>query len=321
MTSLCIDVHHHILPSHYVETVGAEAIGAQGSSGKLPEWSLEGSLELMDAAGIDTAVTSISSPGLAPLQAGAAADLARWCNEFAAQTARDHPTRFGYFATLPMHSVDAALREAGHAFDALDADGVCLLSNYEGRYLGDAAFHPLYEELNRRGAVVFMHPTSPAQRVDLPNLSASMLEFPFDTTRTIASLIFSGVTRRFPAIRWIFSHAGGTLPYLAGRFEMLTRNRPVLREEIPGGFREAVRPLYFDTALSANAVHFAALRALLPDSQILLGTDYPFGPKGQMTEGVTALAAIDLPDETLAAVNGGNALALFPRLRTALGRD
>jgi predicted TIM-barrel fold metal-dependent hydrolase len=319
MTQFKIDVHHHILPHQYVDAIGGGAtIGALGSSGRLPEWSVQGSLATMDKAGITAAVTSVSAPGLAPLDSERAAALARVCNEFAAQMARDQPHRFGFFAMLPLQSIEQALREVEHAFDILNADGACLLSNYGGRYLGDSSFLPLYEELNRRGAVVFVHPTSPANRVDLPGISTSMLEFPFDTTRTIASLIFSGVTRRFPAIRWIFSHAGGALPYLAGRFEMLSRNSPPLREQISDGFYRALQPLYFDSALSADAIHFAALRALLPDSQILFGTDYPFGPKDQMADSVRGLDALELPAAAISAIYSANARCLFPRFRSII---
>lgn len=313
-----IDVHHHILPSRYVETVGPGPIGSQGSSGRVPAWSLEGAIGLMDETAISTAVTSVTAPGVATLDAAAGAGLARWCNDYAARMVSDRPSRFGMFTCLPMGGIDAAIAEAVHGFDQLRADGVCLLSNYEGRYLGEDFFRPLYAELERRAAVVFVHPTSPLQLVGAGGLSASTLEFPFDTTRAIASLIFSGVTRDYPSIRWILSHAGGAMPYLAGRVEWLTRNNPALRKRIPEGFAGAMAPLFFDCALSADAVHFAALRALVPDSQILFGTDYPFGPAGQMAGTVEALAELGLPAGTLDAIDSGNALRLFPRLAARL---
>ncbi|MNL37261.1 Amidohydrolase [compost metagenome] len=142
-----------------------------------------------------------------------------------------------------------------------------------------------------------------------------MLEFPFDTTRTIASLVFEGVVTRFPSIRWIFSHAGGALPYLAGRIEVLAKNNPKLAECIPQGFASMLRTMYFDCALSANHVHFKTLRELLPDTQLLLGTDYPYGPENQMLGTVKALQVLGLPVSTLDALYRGNALDLFPRLR------
>lgn len=314
-----IDVHHHILPTHYVETVGAHVIGSQGSSGKLPFWSLENSLEKMDEAGISTAVVSVSSPGLpmASLQQGLA--LAQWCNDFSAGMVGDHPTRFGFFATLPLQSIDAAIAEATRSLDSLQADGLCLLTHHEGRYLGDAFYAPLYEELNRRKAVVFVHPTAPQTELRISGMSLSMMEFPFDTTRTIASLLFEGVAAKYPAIRWIFSHGGGCMPYLAGRLEILTVNNPALRQHVPNGVYAALQPFYFDTALSATPTHFGALTALVPETQILLGTDYPFGPRNQMAAGVEGLKHLGLADDVQAAILGGNALKLFPRLQALIG--
>lgn len=309
-----IDVHHHILPAEYVAAVGAGVIGSQGSSGRLPKWSESDSLDLMDAAGIASAVTSVSSPGLATLPAADAARLARCCNDLAAEMVSRHPTRFGMFATVPMHDVDTAIAEVDHALDVLEAEGVCLLSSYDGRYLGDAAYLPLHEHLDARGAVVFVHPTSPAIPVDVASMAPSMLEFTFDTTRTIASLLVSGTVAARPSIRWIFSHAGGALPYLAGRLEVLLRNNRRLGDGVGGDLRHLLRTLYFDTALSADDVHFAALRALVPDTQILFGTDYPFGPPGQMADTVKRLNGLDLPPATREAIHYGNAGGLFPRL-------
>jgi predicted TIM-barrel fold metal-dependent hydrolase len=312
-----IDVHHHIMPPHYVDVVGTGPIGSQGSSGRVPSWSVEQCLALMDASGIATGVTSISSPGFNTLDENTAASLATWCNDFAADMVHSHPGRFGMFAALALHSVDKALLEVTRAYDSLGTDGVCLLSNYDGRYLGDERFRPLYEELERRQAVVFVHPTAPVHTVSVAGLSASTLEFPFDTTRTIASLIFSGVTTDFPSIRWIFSHAGGAMPYLAGRVEVLSRNNPALRERIPSGFKAALSGMYFDTALSANTTHMAALRDVVGDSQILFGTDYPFGPKDTMADTVRGLETVDLTPSARAAIETDNALKLFPGLKAA----
>ncbi|ABE30243.1 Predicted metal-dependent hydrolase [Paraburkholderia xenovorans LB400] len=310
-----IDVHHHILPPQYVEAVGTDAIARQGSSGRVPQWSVDEALSLMDRSGIGTAITSITAPGVSALAEVEAGGLARWCNEFSANMVRDWPGRFGMFACLPLQSIDNALREAVYSLETLKADGVCLLSNYDGRYLGDPVMRPLYEELNRRKAVVFVHPTSPASMVPIDQLSPSSLEFPFDTTRTVASLIFGGITTDYPEIRWILSHAGGAMPYLAGRIELLTRNNPALRERIPDGFRRAMATFFFDCALSVDPAQFAALRELVPDSQLLFGTDYPFGPKGQIAETVSGVLDVGLEPGTLKALESDNALSLFPRLR------
>jgi predicted TIM-barrel fold metal-dependent hydrolase len=308
-----IDVHQHLLPGRYVEEVGAVPIGGQGSSGRVPEWSESAALEGMDEAGIRTAILSISSPGFAGLDGARTMALARWCNEFAARMGEDHPGRFGSFAALPMPDVDACLAETAHAFDQLRADGVCLLSNYGGRYLGDPAFDPLYEELDRRRAVVFVHPTSPPGMRLVAGLSASTLEFTFDTTRTVADVVFARIPTRFPGIRWIFSHAGGAIPFLCGRVEVLSTNNPALREKIPQGFAAELRKLYFDCALSIAQETMDMLAALVGVDRILFGTDYPFGPRRQMQATASAIAALSWSEDDKARLRSGNAAALFPQ--------
>lgn len=308
-----IDVHQHLLPARYVERVGADPIGSQGSSGKVPAWSIEAALEGMDEAGIRAAILSISSPGFAGLDGPRTAALARWCNEFAARMGEDHPGRFGSFAALPMPDVDACLTEVAHAFDQLRADGVCLLSNYGGRYLGDPAFDPLYQELDRRRAVVFVHPTAPPGLRLVAGLSASTLEFTFDTTRTVADIVFARIPTRFPGIRWIFSHAGGAIPFLCGRIEVLTTNNPALREKIPQGFAAELRKLFFDCALSFAPDTMNLLASLVGIERLLFGTDYPFGPRRQMQATAQAIAALPWSDDHKALLRTGSAAALFPR--------
>lgn len=308
-----IDVHSHILPPHYVERVGVAPVAVQGSSGRVPPWSVEAALAGMDEAGIRTAITSISAPGFAPLAPAEQVALARWCNDFAAELGARHPGRFGSFLALPLPDVEAALAEILRGYDQLRADGVCLLSNYGGQYLGHASLDPLYEELDRRRAVVFVHPTSPPNMRLVAGLSASTLEFPFDTTRTVADIVFARIPARFPNIRWIFSHAGGTIPYLSNRIEVLSTNNPKLREAIPQGFSAELKKFYFDTALSANAATLGATRAEVSSDRILFGSDYPFGPKGQMRSTADSIAALPWPEEEKTRLRTGNAHALFPR--------
>jgi len=310
-----IDVHHHILPSHYVDVVGPTPIGAQGSSGRVPAWSIAQALDGMERSGIATAITSVSAPGFAPLEAGATRALARWCNEFAATMVTDYPGRFGMFAALPLPGADAAIAEAVYAFDDLHADGVCLLSNYQGRYLGDARFRPLYEELDRRHAVVFVHPTSPVNPVSIEALSLSTLEFTFDTTRAVASLVFSGTLAAFPSIRWILSHAGGTIPWLAGRIDVLSGNNPAVRAMIPDGFTALMSKMYFDCALSANAPQMNLLARLAGRDRLLFGSDYPFGPKAQMESTAAAIEALRWGRDAKRALEHENAWRLFPQFR------
>lgn len=308
-----IDVHHHLLPARYVEEVGAVPIGSQGSSGRVPDWSIAAALDGMDEAGIRTAITSISSPGFAGLGGARSAALARWCNEFAARMGEDHPGRFGSFAALPMPDVAACLAEVAHAFDQLHADGVCLLSNYDGRYLGDPGFDPLYEELERRRAVVFVHPTSPPGMRLVAGLSASTLEFTFDTTRTVADIVFARIPTRFPNIRWIFSHGGGAIASLCGRVELLSTNNPALREKIPQGFTAELRKLHFDCALAYAPATINALVTLVGVERVLFGTDYPFGPRRQMHATAQGVAALPWSVADVARLRAGNAAALFPR--------
>ncbi|GAA5233076.1 amidohydrolase [Verticiella sediminum] len=308
-----IDVHHHILPPFYVEAMGSHAIGAQGSSGRVPAWSVADALAKMDAAGIDTAITSVSAPGFAGQPLPARAELARRCNDFAAGMVAEHAGRFGMFAAVPSTDADAALAEIARAYDALHADGVCLLSNYDGAYLGEPVFSPIHEELDRRQAVVFVHPTSPVVPVPVGGLSASSVDFTFDTARAMASIIFGGVLQRYPRIRFIFSHMGGAMPYIAERIGVLARNNPALQAYIPQGISTELRKLYFDTALSANRVTFAAMMEIGSADNILFGSDYPFGPKDQMQDAVDSLARLGLQPGEIARIDSGNAGTLFPR--------
>ncbi|MDO8776289.1 MAG: amidohydrolase family protein [Burkholderiaceae bacterium] len=308
-----IDVHHHILPARYVSEMGSTAIGGQGSSGKVPYWSVSDAITSMDKAGISTSICSVSAPGFHNLTAAKATVLVRHCNEVSAMMCSEYPTRFGMFAALPLPDVDASLREIEHAFDQMKADGVCMLSNYGGSYLGETQFKSIYEELNRRSAVVFIHPTTPIHPVAF-GLSMSTLEFPFDTTRTIASLILNGITAAFPRIRFIASHAGGAMPYLVERIEQLSQNNPSIGERVPHGFGYELRKFFFDTALSANHVTFGSLLPAVDHKKILFGTDYPFGPKNQTLRAAEALASLCSEQVTrLKDIERENALTLFPR--------
>lgn len=312
-----IDVHHHILPERYVREVGAVKIGAQGSSGRIPEWSVEDALRRMDAYGVGTAITSITSPGLDLDDRSARSALARWCNEFAAGLAAKHTGRFGMFATLPLPDVDATLREIDFTYSDCRADGVCMLSNHDGMYADDPRLRPVFAELDRRAAVVFVHPTLVAGMKLVGGLSASTLEFTFDTTRAVAAVIFGGVLRDFPHIRFIFSHAGGAMPYVSDRIELLTRNNPRLQEFIPQGIGAELRKLYFDTALSAHRAPVVAMLANMTADNILFGSDYPFGPRNQIEDAVARLAGLGLPAADREKIQSGNASALFPRFAAA----
>jgi predicted TIM-barrel fold metal-dependent hydrolase len=310
-----IDVHHHIIPPDYARIVGDDRIGPLILSGKTPEWSPGHSIAAMDRNGIATAVTSISAPGLWFGETETTNTLTRHCNDYAAEMRRDHPGRFGMFASLPLPNVDASLKEIAYALDTLKADGIGLMTNWDGRYPGDPAFAPVFDELNRRKAVVYFHPTSAPCSNCLSEIPAATLDFPFDTTRAVTSLLFSGTFARCPDIKFIFSHAGGTIPFLADRIARLVV-KPDFKAKVPNGVIPELQKLYYDTALSAHPRTFAALLGLVAPSQVLFGSDYPFAPEPTMTQTVEGLSKLGLSAEVLRGIERDHALGLLKGLKT-----
>lgn len=310
-----IDVHHHILPPDYVSALASLGITAGGGR-PLPAWDVQSALELMDRHAIATAITSISEPGIYFGDQAFAGDLARLCNEFSAQLIHEHPERFGALAILPLPDVDAALRELEYAMDILHLDGVVLSSSVEGRYPGDPAFEELFTELNRRKAVVFLHPTVPAINTGLKlDLPPFLVEFVFDTTRAVTNLIYSGTIERCPDIRFILAHAGGTVPYLAYRIA----SGQVMLPGAPQGVLTYLKQLYYDTALSANPYALRSLQELVDASHILFGSDYPFAPEivtGFTVQGIQNYDGFD--EQARKAIERESALALFPRFKDRL---
>ncbi len=315
MVPLRIDVHHHILPPGYTAEVGDSRIGPLIVAGRTPDWSPARSLEAMDRNGIATAVTSISAPGLWFGDVQATRKLARYCNEYAATMRRDHPGRFGFFASLPLPDIDASLAEIEYGLDVLRADGIGLLTNYDGRYPGDEAFAPVFDELNRRGAIVYFHPAAAPCCSCLPEIPAATLDFPFDTTRAVTSLLYSGALSRFRRIRFIFSHAGGTVPFLAQRIARLAV-KPEFKRHVPDGVVTELQRLFYDTALSANLFTFRSLLQLVSPAQVLFGSDYPFAPESTLVDTVRGLSELGLTDVDLLAIERDNALRLMPNLKT-----
>jgi len=308
-----IDVHHHILPPNYVRIVGDDRIGPLLVSGKTPVWTPQHSIEAMDRNGIEKSITSISSPGLWFGDIETTRRLTRECNDYATRMRHDHPGRFGVFASLPLPDVEGSLHEIGYALDELKADGIGLLTNYDGKYPGDPVFAPVFEELNRRKAVVYFHPTgAPCCAAHGIGVPAATLEFPFDTTKAVTSMLFAGTFARCRDIRFIFSHAGGTVPFLAQRIARL-QVRPEFKASIPDGVMFELKRLFFDTALSANEFAFSALLKLVAPQQVLFGSDYPFAPETTMTATVKGLSDLGLPPDVLQAIERTNALRLFDR--------
>jgi predicted TIM-barrel fold metal-dependent hydrolase len=307
-----VDIHHHILPPSYLDALG-ERIGHQGLFGSPPAWTPQISLEVMDRNGIDGAIVSISAPGVWFGDPRESERLARDCNDYAARIKADFPTRFGFFATLPMPDVEASLREIERAFDILRADGLVLMTNYGGIYPGDIALRPLFDELERLGAVVFFHPTAATYPNPLPHIPAPSLEFPFETTRAITSMLYGGTLSRCRAARFVFAHAGGAVPFLALRIARLTA-RPEFAECVPDGVLTELRRLHFDTALAANEFAFGPLLRLTSASNVMFGSDFPHAGEATLAATLRGLEGIELTEVQRADIKGRNAHRLCPGL-------
>ena len=304
-----IDVHHHFFPPAYLDKM-AEVVGNKPSP-LMTEWSAASVLERMDKTGVATAILSMSPWGPHFRDVTQARDLARACNEYATQTGRDHPGRFGLFAAMPLPDIDGALKEIEYALDTLKTDGIGLMTNYGDKWPGDPTFAPVWAELNRRKAVVYFHPNTPSCCANLvPGAQPSMLEWPYDTGRAVVSLLLGGALVKYPDIRWIFSHAGGPVPALAGRIVNMTRNRPDLAQIAPQGVMHELTRLHYDTANASFGPTMAALLKFVPMSQVVFGSDYPYY---SLEENVGLLAEVPLSDGERQAIDRGNAARLMPR--------
>ncbi|WP_051975119.1 amidohydrolase family protein [Cupriavidus necator] len=307
MSTKKIDTHQHFLPKLYVDAVGLDVLRAAMPGGVAPSWSAEAAIAMMDENGIDEGILSISSGPAIP----DATTLLRKCNDHAAELRSRYKGRFGSFASLPLPDVDAALKEVSYCLDQLKVDGFILFTNYDGKYLGDEHFVPLLEELDRRGTVVFVHPNQPPH--DVPSVApASVLEYPFETTRTATSLVMSGAMSRYRNVRFILSHAGGTLPFLVPRLALSISMMHEVAERV-GDTHAAIRSFYFDTALSAGTPALASLAQVADPDRILFGTDFPFAPTFAIRNFGSVLDALDVPGIDMTRVYGQNAARLLRR--------
>ncbi|MFM9970710.1 MAG: amidohydrolase family protein [Burkholderiales bacterium] len=307
-----IDVHFHIIPAFYAEA--ALAAGRAPARGVFPEFTPELALKLMDDNGIGYAITSLSQPGAHFGEVRQAQALARRCNDFAADMHARWPRRFGAFATLPLPDVEGSLREIDYCLDSLKFEGVCLFASCEGRFLGDPLFDPVMAELNRRRAVVFVHPAMhPSMAsVGLP-WPGFMMEYPFDTTRAAVNLIFTGALKRYPDIKFILSHAGGVLPFIAWRLSISPMIDPRMPQLSPEEVFAGLRHFWYDTALAPWAGAIAALREIAEPSRILFGSDWPFANAKVVPEEIRTLTAPGLlSDAERTAIQCDNARLLFP---------
>jgi len=268
----------------------------------------------MDKNGIRTAILSIPSTGGVWFDGGpeAAARMVRICNDYGAQMVRDYPGRFGLFAPLSMLDVDTTLKEIEYALDTLKADGIGLQSSYGDKWLGHPFYKPILEELNRRKAVIYVHPLVASCCANLSvGTFPAVIEVPHDTTRTITSLLLSGTFARLRDLTWLFSHAGGTIPMMAGRIDAFYGRNPKAAEFAPAGIFGELARLYYDTANATFAPSMAALMKLVPVSQITYGSDYPYFPLDQhVTLAQAGLSAADFN-----AIGSGNAMRLLPRIK------
>lgn len=320
-----IDIHQHPIPEHYKRALESVGIGGSGEN-PWAEWSEAEQLELMDQSGIATAVNSIASPGVYFGDVEFAVRLARQCNEESARMVANHPQRFGAFAILPLPAVGAAIREAEYALDTLKLDGVCLLSHVGDRHLGQSEDDELYAELDRRKAVVFVHPLrNQAKNMPAYGYPSGMTELVLDTTRAIHNLLWSGTFGRFPGIRWIMPHGGGTVPFLAYRMSAMD-DRARVAANLPGGsVAGALRLLHYDVAEICAPGPLKCLMEIADPSRVMFGSDFPFSRHRTPSDDVRAhLRAFDEFDGWSPAVRhgieSGNALKLFPRLEGSISR-
>jgi 6-methylsalicylate decarboxylase len=308
-----IDVHQHVVPPFYAAELPTH--GGDPSGTVIPIWSPQSAIDFMDSQQIATGMLSLTAPSVVRWYKNQRREMARRVNDYTADLVAGRPDRFGNLATLPLPDVEGALLELEYSLGTLHADGVILLSNYGGKYLGDEAFEPLWAELGRRQAGVLVHPGQPPLPTS-PGVAGPLVDYPFDTTRAAVQLVLNGVVDRHPGARIILAHAGGFLPYASHRFaELASVFRPdaAPSADILASFQR----FYFDTALSSGPAALPTLNAFAGSDHILFGSDFPYAPAAV---GASFTAKLDSYDGLTAvehkAISHGNAGTLFPRLRS-----
>ncbi|WP_328609522.1 amidohydrolase [Amycolatopsis sp. NBC_00345] len=309
-----IDVHTHFLPEPYVQALIRHGVNWTGGV-DMTAWTPDGHLRFMDDWGIDVGVLScLAEGGVYFGDQREAGELARNVNDIGADVVRRHPQRFGVFGALPLPGVDAALAEIDHVYDDLGLDGVYLVSQVDGTYVGDPAWEPVYAALDKRGATVLLHPVEPKENPDLP-WQHWIGEYVFDTTRVFMTLVFNGVLDRYPNITWILSHGGGAVPYLGHRIAAAPRVVAAYRELVRRPISEYLRSVYYDVAVADSSVQVNTMVDAIGTDRMLFGTDWPyadglFDPKRTGEHDLTRL----LGPNHISQVAGTNALRLLPRL-------
>jgi len=325
-----IDVHHHILPKEYLERLKSIGITIAAPGAPFPKWTPEKSLSFMKKTGIDTAILSISAPGVSFKNPTFSAELSRICNEYMAEMKKRYVGKFGGFASIPLPYTKGAINELKYALDELKLEGVCLFTNYDGKYLGDKSFEKFFEELNKRNAIVYIHPAAPAKAYD-PKLEFTpfLIEAPFETTRAVTNLIYNGVVDRYKNIRYILSHGGGTIPYIGWRLAWINygqkdkRIRGMLRgfydlfvKDGPETGLNILKKgnMYYDTALVSGDSAIKALHAFAGSSRIIIGSDFPFlGAMGGSIVLKNLKKYSGFSKKDFEAIEYNNCLGLFPQ--------
>ena len=312
--SLTVDLHHHVIPEFYWDATNEDGNVAGGINP--PRWSLDGAIAYLDEAKIDVAIASISTPGVHLGDDAAARILARRVNEYLADIKRDLPDRFGAFAALPLPDIEGSLDQISYALDLLELDGVSVMTNAGGSYLGDSRFDPIFDELQRRAAVVFVHPiASPDPVAHTLGLPDSLLDYPADTSRAIAKLHYSNTFARTPDVNYVFVHAGGTIPFLASRFAIVDQ-----MDVIPGGhergmFADVLPRLHWDTASAFSDPVLHMLRSVAGLENVMFGTDYPYPRDAISIGGLRHLQNTgELDEGERRGLLGETACRLIPRL-------
>jgi len=307
-----VDVHTHIAPPKYLAELGNGQPRYIGRPVK--DWSLEKMIDDMDEGGTTTSVTTVTTPGFWFGDVDRMRRMVRDANDYSAKLVQDHPIRFGMFVALPLPDVEASLREIEYGLDQLKGDGIGLFTNYRDIWLGDPQFDPVYEELNRRKAVVYVHPDSPVCCKNLlPDVPDAAIEYGTDTARAIARTVLSGTASKYPDMKFIWSHAGGTMPFITERFTRLPKVNPSLKEMVPNGVLYELQKFYYDTAQASHVYAMSSLTKLVSSTQILFGTDFPFRNTKEHVDGLRECGCFN--EAELRAIDYENAHQLLPRVK------
>jgi predicted TIM-barrel fold metal-dependent hydrolase len=302
-----IDVHHHVTPP----SLRTEKMRAGAGGGPTYAWTLEKTLEDMEKGDVRGVVISMPYPVDIWPNPNDTLGITREWNDYVAGIVRDHPGRFGQFTMLPILDIEGSLREIEYSYDVLKADGINLMTNIGDKWLGDPYYDPIFEELNRRKAVVYTHPDAPnCTSGVLPGIRDAVIEFGTDTTRAITRLLFSGAAHRYPNIKWIWSHAGGTAPFLTERLVRYAATEKGMKERVPEGVLTYLQRFYYDTAQAAHPYALASLMRLVAISQVVFGTDFPWRTAAETAQ---QLKEYGFSAAELGAIDSGNIEKLLPR--------